>query len=74
MTRTLTSYRLPATNEKGREHNLFFKVETGGEYGGDYRCSIGREDAPHTFIVEAGRAEQVVSFCRGLEEEGWQQI
>lgn len=63
--RTLTLYRLPATGD-------IFRVETGGEHNGDYRCSIGRPDAPHSFIVEAERAGEVVSFCRQLEVEGWQ--
>ena len=37
----------------------------------DYRCSIGREDAPHVFNVEAERAEQIQRHLLTLESEGW---
>ena len=40
----------------------------------DYRCTIGREDAPHAFTIEAERAEDIQRHLLTLEDEGWERV
>ena len=40
----------------------------------DYRCTIGREDAPHSFIVESERAEEIQRHLLTLDGEGWERV
>ena len=40
----------------------------------DYRVSVGRENAPHGFIVEAERAEDIQRHLLPLDSEGWERV
>ena len=55
---------------KYRNGSNIFAIETVSG-SPDYRCSIGRADAPHSFMVESERAEEMQNYLLTLENEGW---
>ena len=40
----------------------------------DYRIAWGRADAPHAFVVEAERAEDIQRHLLTLDSEGWERV
>ena len=53
-----------------RHDTDIFSVETVSG-SPDYRIAWGRADAPHTFNVEAERAEEIQKYLLTLDADGW---